>query len=47
MIEHNLGSCYSLQKNSPQALQHFFYSLDVKHSADDKVVTIYLSEGIP
>lgn len=24
MIEHNLGSCYSLQKDSHQALQHFF-----------------------
>lgn len=40
MIEHNLGSCYSLQKNSHQALQHFFYSLDAKRSPDDKVVTI-------
>ncbi|MCK1997184.1 helix-turn-helix domain-containing protein [Psychrobacillus psychrodurans] len=40
MIEHNLGSCYSLQKDSHQALQHFFYSLDAKHFPDDKVVTI-------
>lgn len=40
MIEHNLGSCYSLQKDSHQALQHFFYSLVAKHFPDDKVVTI-------
>ncbi|MFJ7827226.1 helix-turn-helix domain-containing protein [Psychrobacillus sp. NPDC096623] len=40
MIEHNLGSCFSLQKDSPQALQHFFYSLETKHSPDDQVVTI-------
>ena len=40
MIEHNLGSCHSLQKNSSQALQHFFYSLEAKSSPDDKVVTI-------
>lgn len=40
MIEHNLGSCYSLQKDSQQALQHFFYSLEAKHSPDDKIVTI-------
>ena len=40
MIEHNLGACYSLQKDSQQALQHFFYSLEAKHSPDDQVVTI-------
>lgn len=40
MIEHNLGSCYSLQKQSDQALQHFFYALNSKHNAEDKIVTI-------
>lgn len=40
MIEHNLGSCYSLQKQSEQALQHFFNALDFKHNPDDKIVTI-------
>ena len=40
MIEHNLGSCYSLQKQSELALQHFFNALDSKHNPDDKIVTI-------
>lgn len=40
MIEHNLGSCYSLQKQSEQALYHFFNGLNAKHSPDDKIVTI-------
>ena len=41
MIEHNIGSCYSLQKHSQQALNHFFISLDAKQSPDDKIVTIF------
>lgn len=40
MIEHNLGSCYSMKRDSLQALQHFFYSLETKHNPDDKIVTI-------
>ncbi|MEK5208710.1 helix-turn-helix domain-containing protein [Psychrobacillus sp. FSL H8-0510] len=40
MIEHNLGSCYSLQLQSDQALQHFFNALDSKHNPEDKIVTI-------
>lgn len=39
-VEHNIGACYSLLKDSEKALMHFFRSLDLKNNPNDKAVTI-------
>lgn len=41
MIEQNLGTCYSLLKNSERALHHFNQSLSVKVNPNDQIVTIW------
>ena len=40
MIEHNLGACYSLLKESERALRHFNQSLLENENPDSQIVTI-------
>lgn len=41
MIEHNLGSSYSLLKDQQKALFHFQSALDTKSNPNDKILTIF------